>query len=233
MRGHAIVRAEGGVVAAEVEHGVQETRHARAVLQRKTLEVVEGGEHLAQRGGELEVVAGAEHGSGGLEAVGGEETGGGEVGEDVRLVDAELGEHSLDVGVIFPETAGAVLEGLARGGEARRGARGVGNAVEEGHVASSLAERLGGAETAPAGAHHRHPGLVAGDDVIGRGGRLGGRGRGRGGADDDARARGDAAASVREARREKRGGRDEGRHGRRRARRGVLRSRRRAKRDAG
>ena len=32
-----------------------------------------------------------------------------------------------------------------------------------------------------------------------------------GGADDDARARGDAAASVREARREKRGGRDEGR----------------------
>ena len=110
VRGHAIVRAEGGVVAAEVEHGVQETRHARAVLRGRRLKLSKVANTWPERGGELEVVAGAEYGSGGLEAVGGEETGGGEVGEDVRLVDAELGEHSLDVGVIFPETAGAVLE---------------------------------------------------------------------------------------------------------------------------
>ena len=50
------------------------------------------------------------------------------------------------------------------GVSARRGARGVGNAVEEGHVASSLAERHWRRRNRPArGAHHRHPGLVAGD----------------------------------------------------------------------
>ena len=195
VRGHPVVRLERLVVPAQVEHSVQQADHRDAVLQREPLEVVERREHLAKRRGQLRVVAAAEHRRGGLEAVGGKERGRGEVRKHVGLADAQLGERRLDVRVILPEPARTVLEGLARGGGARSHARGVGDAVQQRHVAPSLAQCLGGAESAPAGAHDGHLRLA-----FGRGGGAIFRFRfrfGRG-ADDHASAASRRAARGRE-----------------------------------
>eukprot|EP00982_Pelagococcus_subviridis_P002235 17224-Pelagococcus_subviridis.AAC.3 len=214
VRGHSIVRAKRRVVSPEVERGVQEADHGRAVAQGQATEVIERREDLPERRGESRELARAEHRRGRLQTVRGEEARRGERREDVLLSHPSLREHRFDVRVVLPEPARAVLERLPRRRRRRRRSRGVRDAVEEGHVASSLAERFRRAEAAPSRADDRDLRFAIfarRRSVVFRRRRRGRRRTRRADARDGARMRRGAAGSLGPRRRNARARRERGR----------------------
>ena len=154
QRIHGVVAPEHRLTAVEIEHRHQQSGDAEPIGHRQPLEVVDRGEGLPQRTGQLRPIA--EHRCCGLQSLRRPERTAGELGE--HLLEAELRCERVDVGVVLPEAAGAGLKRFAAGGGQRRAAGGIGHAIEQGDTHSRLTKGFGGSPTRPAGTNHHRMG---------------------------------------------------------------------------
>ena len=138
--------------AVQIEHRHQQSGDAESIGYRQALEIVDRGEGLPQRTGQLRAIT--KYRCRGLQPLGRPEGTAGERGE--HIAQPEFVAERIDVGVIPPEPAGAGFKRLTAGGGQRRAAGGIRQAIHKGDAHPGFTERFGGTPSAPAGTNHHH-----------------------------------------------------------------------------